>query len=79
MDLNRFHPTQKPVKAYEWMFDYCKIHPGETMFDPFLGSGSVGLACWNMGINLQGTEIDKEYFDKASDRLKLHQMQLSIF
>ena len=79
MDLNRFHPTQKPVKAYEWMFDYCKIQQGETMFDPFLGSGSVGIACWNMGINLQGVEIDKEYFEKASSRLMLHQSQLSIF
>lgn len=78
-DLNRFHPTQKPVKAYEWMFDYCKIQPGETMFDPCLGSGSIGLACWNMGINLQGVEIDKEYFEKASTRLKLHKSQLSIF
>jgi site-specific DNA-methyltransferase (adenine-specific) len=78
-DLNRFHPTQKPVKAYKWMFDYCKIERGQTMFDAFLGSGSVGLACWDMGINLQATEIDKEYFEKASKRTELHKRQLTLF
>jgi len=74
----RFHPTQKPVKLYEWILDnYAK--EGDKILDTHLGSGSIALACHNRGFNLTGFEIDKEYFDNAVERLRVHQSQLTMF
>jgi len=74
----RFHPTQKPVKLYEWILDnYAK--EGDKILDTHLGSGSIALACHNRGFDLAGFEIDKEYFDNAVERLRVHQSQLTMF
>jgi len=74
----RIHPTQKPVKLYEWILDnYAK--EGDKILDTHLGSGSIALACHNRGFDLTGFEIDKEYFDNAVERLRVHQSQLTIF
>ena len=74
----RFHPTQKPVKLYEWILDnYAK--DGDTILDTHLGSGSIALACHNRGFDLTGFEIDSEYFDNAVERLRVHQSQLTMF
>ena len=74
----RFHPTQKPVKLYEWILDnYAK--EGDKILDTHLGSGSIALACHNRGFDLTGFEIDKEYFDNAAERLRVHQSQLTMF
>jgi len=74
----RFHPTQKPVKLYEWILDnYAK--DGDTILDTHLGSGSIALACHNRGFDLTGFEIDSEYFEKAKERLRVHQSQLTMF
>ena len=60
----RIHPTQKPVKLYEWILDkYAK--EGDKILDTHLGSGSIAIACHNRGFDLTGFEIDKEYFDNA--------------
>lgn len=70
----RFHPTQKPVKLYEWLLkNYAKS--GDRILDTHLGSGSIAIACWNMGFDLTGYEIDKEYFDAAMKRLEEHKKQ----
>ena len=74
----RIHPTQKPVKLYEWLLDNY-AEEGQTILDTHLGSGSIALACHNRGFDLTAFEIDKEYFDAAKKRLKTHQQQLTFF
>ena len=74
----KIHPTQKPVKLYEWLLiNYAK--EGDKILDTHLGSGSIAIACRNLGYDLEGYELDTEYFEAASKRLKQHQQQLTIF
>ena len=76
--LNRIHPTQKPIALYEWiLMRYAK--EGDKILDTHLGSGSIAIACHNLGYDLVGCELDKEYYDAACKRLKQHQAQLTIF
>jgi len=75
---DKIHPTQKPVKLYEWLLDNY-AEEGQTILDTHLGSGSIALACHNRGYSLTGFEIDKEYFDAAQKRLEIHQSQLTMF
>jgi len=73
----RIHPTQKPVKLYEWLLmNYAK--EGNKILDTHLGSGSIAIACHNLGYDLTGYELDKEYYDNAIKRIKNHQSQLRI-
>jgi site-specific DNA-methyltransferase (adenine-specific) len=73
-----FHPTEKPYKLYKWILDkYAK--EGDKILDTHLGSGSIAIACHDYGFNLTACELDKEYFDKAMERLKLHQSQTKLF
>ena len=73
----RIHPTQKPVKLYEWLLmNYAK--EGDKILDTHLGSGSIALACHNLGYDLEGYELDKEYYDNALKRIKQHQSQLRL-
>ena len=75
---NRIHPTQKPVKLYEWLLDnYAK--EGDKILDTHLGSGSIALACHNRGFDLTAFEIDEEYYNNAVERLDTHRSQLTIF
>jgi site-specific DNA-methyltransferase (adenine-specific) len=74
----RIHPTQKPVKLYEWLLhNYAK--QGDTILDTHLGSGSIALACHNKGYDLTAYEIDKDYFEATSKRIKYHIAQLTMF
>ena len=74
----RFHPTQKPVKLYEWLLmNYAK--EGDKILDTHLGSGSIALACHNLGFDLTACELDKEYYEASLKRLKEHQSQLVMF
>ena len=74
----RMHPTQKPVRLYEWLLDnYAKEN--DKILDTHLGSGSIALACHNRKFELTACELDKDYFDAAMKRLKQHQKQLTIF
>tara|TARA_R100001510_G_scaffold53781_1_gene55717 strand:- start:381 stop:989 length:609 start_codon:yes stop_codon:yes gene_type:complete len=76
-DPYRIHPTQKPVKLYEWLLmNYAK--EGDRILDTHLGSGSIAIACHNLGFDLVGCELDADYFDAAQKRLKQHQSQLRI-
>lgn len=73
----RIHPTQKPIQLYKWLLtNYAK--EGDTIFDSHMGSGSSAIACHQLGYDFVGTEIDQEYFDKAKQRIELHQSQLQI-
>jgi site-specific DNA-methyltransferase (adenine-specific) len=74
----RIHPTQKPVKLYEWLLmNYAK--PNDKILDTHLGSGSIAIACHNLGFELTACELDKDYYEAALKRLKQHQAQLTMF
>ncbi len=75
---NRIHPTQKPVKLYEWLLmNYAK--EGDKILDTHLGSGSIAIACHNLGYDLTACELDKDYYNAAIKRLKQHQAQQTLF
>ena len=77
-DSNRQHPTQKPVKLYEWLLmNYAK--EGDKILDTHLGSGSIALACHNLGYDLTGCELDKEYYNAAMKRINEHKQQIRMF
>jgi site-specific DNA-methyltransferase (adenine-specific) len=77
-DVNRQHPTQKPVKLYEWLLmNYAK--QGDKILDTHLGSGSIAIACHDYGFSLTACELDKEYYDKAIQRIKNHVSQQKLF
>lgn len=77
-DKIRIHPTQKPIKLYEWLLmNYSK--EGDKILDTHLGSGSIALACHNLGFDLTACELDKEYYEASLKRLKEHQSQLVMF
>ena len=74
----RIHPTQKPVQLYSWLLKtYAK--EGNKILDTHLGSGSIAIACYDMGYDLTGYEIDKDYYDAAVNRLENHKKQLTLF
>jgi len=75
---DRVHPTQKPVKLYEWiLMKYAK--EGDKILDTHLGSGSIAIACHNLGFDLTGYEIDKEYYNLAIKRHEEHIKQIRMF
>lgn len=78
-DLERFHPTQKPIYVYKFMFEYCKAKKGDKILDTHLGSGSIAIACHDYGFDLTACELDTEYYNKALKRLQQHQAQLQMF
>ena len=74
----KIHPTQKPVKLYEWLLmNYAK--EGDKILDTHLGSGSIALACHNLNFDLTACELDTDYYNAAMKRLKQHQQQLTMF
>ena len=74
----KIHPTQKPVKLYEWLLmNYAK--EGDKILDTHLGSGSIAIACHDYKFDLTACELDKEYFDKAMQRINNHTAQQKLF
>ena len=74
----RIHPTQKPVKLYEWLLlNYAP--QGGVIFDPMMGSQSSRIAAHRCGFDYVGCELDKEYFDKGNERFKEETRQLTLF
>ena len=71
-----WHPHQKPVALLEWC---VKRVPGETILDPFMGSGTTGVACMNLGRKFIGIEIESKYFDIACRRIEGAQRQGRLF
>jgi len=72
------HPCEMPISIYEWLLmNYAK--EGDKILDTHLGSGSIAIACHNLGFDLTACELDKEYFDAAMKRLKQHQAQQRLF
>jgi site-specific DNA-methyltransferase (adenine-specific) len=74
----RIHPTQKPIALYKWILDkYGKEN--DKILDTHLGSGSIAIACHDYGFELTACELDKEYYDKAIQRITNHTNQQKLF
>ena len=74
----KIHPTQKPVKLYEWLLmNYAK--EGDKILDTHLGSGSIAIACHNLGFDLTACELDTDYYNSAMKRLEQHKQQIRMF
>lgn len=74
----RIHPTQKPVKLYEWLLtNYAK--QGDKILDTHLGSGSHAIACNNLGFELTACELDKDYYEASIKRIQQATAQERLF
>lgn len=73
----RYHPTQKPVALMQWCIGF--LPDSETILDPFMGSGTTGVACVNLGRKFIGIEKDPEYFEIACERIRRAYRQPDMF
>jgi len=74
----RFHPTQKPVAIYKWLLSrYAK--PGDKILDTHGGSGSICIACHDLGFDLDWIELDADYYEAACKRYAEHASQGTLF
>ena len=77
-EKQRIHPTQKPVKLYEWLLtNYAK--PGQRILDTHLGSMSSVIACNNLGFEMVGCELDEDYFKAGCERATNALRQVRMF
>jgi site-specific DNA-methyltransferase (adenine-specific) len=73
------HPNQKPVRLMAWCMDRAKVPEGALVLDPYMGSGTTGLACIRTGRKFFGVEIDPRHFDTACERLERELAQGRLF
>jgi DNA modification methylase len=76
-EKDRVHPTQKPVALMEWCLGF--LPNAQTILDPFMGSGTTGVACVNLGRSFIGIELDPGYFDIAVKRITDAHKQADFF
>ena len=74
----RIHPTQKPVALYKWLLQKY-ANEGDKILDTHLGSGSIAIACHDLGFELTACELDQDYYEAAVKRIKNHTNQLQLF
>jgi site-specific DNA-methyltransferase (adenine-specific) len=75
---NKIHPTEKPVALYKWLLkNYA--NEGDKILDTHLGSGSIAIACHDMGFDLTACELDTDYYNAAMKRIEDHKKQLTLF
>ena len=72
------HPTRKPVQLMNYLVR-LSVRPGGIAVDPFMGSGTTGVACMNLGRKFIGIEIERRYFDIACERISRAQAQGVLF
>lgn len=72
------HPCAKPQKAMDWLVEKVSL-AGETVLDPFMGSGTTGVSCIKAGRKFIGIELEKKYFDIACERIDQAQRQARLF
>lgn len=72
------HPTQKPIGVMEWAINHVPA-PNSLILDPFMGSGTTGVACMNLGRSFIGIEREPKYFDIACRRIEDAQRQARMF
>ena len=73
----RVHPAQKPLPLMEWCLGL--IPDAKTVLDPFMGVGTTGVACANLGRRFTGIEIEQKYFDIACERIEQAQKRQGLF
>lgn len=66
----RQHPTEKPVELMAWCLDHARVGMGKIVLDPYMGSGTTGVACLRTGRKFVGCEIDDHYFEVARARIQ---------
>lgn len=75
---SRIHPTQKPVALYKWLLtNYAK--QGDKILDTHLGSGSIAIACHQLGFDLTACELDEDYYKAAMKRIENETAQQQLF
>jgi site-specific DNA-methyltransferase (adenine-specific)/modification methylase len=72
------HPCERPVNLYEWCINYLPQRP-TTVLDPYMGSGSVGVACMRQAVSFVGIERERRYFDACCERIAAAQAQGRLF
>jgi len=75
----RLHPSEKPVPIMAWCMDKAKVAEGETVLDPYMGSGTTGIACIRTGRKFIGIEKDPEHFETARKRIEAELAQGDLF
>lgn len=75
----KLHPNQKPVSLWMWVLEQMSVPKGTTVFDPFAGSASLGVACFRYGCDYVGVEIDPHYHQVASERLQREVRQPTLY
>lgn len=78
LNEKRIHPTQKPVEVYKWLLDRY-AHGEHKILDTHMGSGSIAIACHEMGISLTACELVPKYYQEAIQRIKSHMSQTVLF
>ena len=77
-EQGKIHPTQKPIALYEWLLkNYAK--QGDKILDTHVGSASSLIACYNLGFDYMGFELDEDYFKAACKRIEARKNQMDIF
>lgn len=77
-DVERQHPTQKPIGIMQWCLSHLPAG-ADTILDPFMGSGTTGVACVNLGRKFIGIEIEERYFNIACERIYKAYRQPRLF
>ena len=72
------HKSQKPIKLMKWCIDFLG-NDKNIILDPFMGSGSTGVAAVQMGREFIGIELDEDYFEIACKRIEDAQLQMDMF
>jgi len=75
--MNKQHPSQKPLGLIDWCIKHAE--DPKSILDPFMGSGTTGVSCMNLGRKFIGIEIEKKYFDIACERIEQAQKQGRLF
>lgn len=79
IDGGKEHPTQKPIALFKWCITKIPLTHEYLIVDPFMGSGTSGVAAWEMGCRFIGVEKDPEIFDLACKRIERSQLQMRLF
>ena len=78
-EKKKIHPTQKPIKLFEWCIQKAKLKPGAIVLDCFCGSATTAIACINMGFKYICLDSDPDIIPKAKERIEEHKRQTKLF